>query len=553
MSATRLQDVRFFEGAQNVLIAHSAFHVETTQTTKATGFDVLKHIIAPSAFHNSGECSDPPRCHPRTREALLRTLMSWVRDELTHKAFIFWLNGSVGVGKSAIGRTVAEICEQERLLLATFFFGRSDSTRNNAKHFVTTLAYQIALAVPPARCGIEQAFEHDPVIYTRSLEVQIMKLVIEPLTAAARIYVPPLIVVDGLDECADRSMQCKILDIIHRTSVSLSAAGRRLIFLVGSRPEQEISLKFDSASLQGITLYYTLGDSDDSDHDIRRFLEDGFREIKKTHPLKSSLPSPWPSSNDINELVWRASGQFLYAHIVIDYTRNIRHRPIDRLAEVLALFVKQPNNPFKDLDVLYTHILSSVENVDCILEILGLHFTKFTGQGFAFGDIVHEKLGLNYEEVKWLFGDLSSVVDVVLTTPERGTYTWKLSLQHASLEEFLTNEHRSRQFFVDVEPNFVEWVSWVLCNDLVDHPQPVDDLELAFRRLKSCNSQEFHDVLRDYSLGLLLSKPSLQACAPIGDLVHSMITQIQKMVFEDAQLLYESQLRVFESQVRLSP
>ncbi|CAA7264508.1 unnamed protein product [Cyclocybe aegerita] len=549
MSATRLQDVRFFEGARNVFIANSAFHVETT---KPSGFDVLKHIIAPSAFHNSGECYDLPRCHPRTREALLRTLMSWVCEGLDRKAFVFWLNGSVGVGKSAIGRTIAEMCERERLLLSSFFFSRSDPTRNNAKLFVTTLAYQVALAVPPARRLIEQAFEDDPVIHTRSLEAQMMKLVIEPLkqAAAARIYIPPLIVVDGLDECVDRSMQCKILDIVHRASISLAAAGRRLIFLVGSRPEQEISLRFDSASLQDITICYTLGDSDDSDHDIRRFLDDGFSEIKKSHPLKSSLPSSWPNSDNINELVWRASGQFLYAHIVIDYTRNIRHRPIDRLSEVLALFVKQANNPFKDLDVLYTHILSSVENVDRVLEILGLHFAKFTSKGFAFSDIVHDRLGLDYEDVKLLFGDLSSVVDVV-TTPERGSYTWKMNLQHASLEEFLTNQHRSRQFFVNVEPSVVEWVSWVLQNDLVDHPQHVDDLELAFRRLKSCKSQEFHNVLRDYHLGFLLSKPSLQACAPIGDLVYFTIAQIQMMAFKDSQLLYESQLRVFESQVQL--
>ncbi|KAJ3510165.1 hypothetical protein NLJ89_g4835 [Agrocybe chaxingu] len=454
-----------------------AFRVEITQST---GIEGLKLVIAPSAFHNSGECYDPPRCHPRTRKALLGRIMSWVRGVIDTEAFIFWLNGSVGVGKSAIGQTIAEICEREGLLLASFFFGRWDPARNNAKHFVTTLAYQVALAVPHARYCIEQAFEHDPVIHTRSLETQMMKLVIEPLgrATAVQIGIPPLVVVDGLDECADRFMQCKILSIIHQASWSLAAIGHRLIFLVGSRPEQELSLQFYSSPIQDITIHYTLGDCVDSDDDVRRFLEDRFESIKKSHPVENSIPSSWPWSEDINELVWRASGQFLYAHIVIEYTNSIRHHPIDRLAELLTLSSRQANNPFADLDVLYTHIFSSIQSVDSVLKILGLCLAKFSSEDLALSDIVRNRLGLGYEDVKLLFGDLSSVVDIVYTS-ERGSSTWEMNLQHASLQEFLTNQHRSGQFFVDIESSVVEWVTWVIRNDLVDHPQHVDDLEFS--------------------------------------------------------------------------
>ncbi|CAA7264524.1 unnamed protein product [Cyclocybe aegerita] len=152
-------DVRFFEGAHNVFIANSAFHVETSQPTRFSGW---KDVISPSAFHNSGERYEPPRCHPGTREALLGRIMSWVRGDIDTEALIFWLNGYVGVGKSAIAQTIAEICEREGLLLASFFFGRSDPARNDAKFLVTTLAYQIGLAVSPARHRIEQALNMIP-------------------------------------------------------------------------------------------------------------------------------------------------------------------------------------------------------------------------------------------------------------------------------------------------------------------------------------------------------------------------------------------------------
>ncbi|CAA7264513.1 unnamed protein product [Cyclocybe aegerita] len=177
-TAPRRQDVRFFEGAHNVFIADSPFRIETTPSA---GFKNWKEVIAPSAFHNSGERYEPPRCHPGTREAILEKIMSWVRGEIDVETFVFWLNGSVGVGKSAIGQTIAEMCEEYGLLLASFFFSRSDLTRNNTKFLITTLAYQIGLSVSHARHRIEQAFEHDPVVHTRSLETQMKKLVIEPL------------------------------------------------------------------------------------------------------------------------------------------------------------------------------------------------------------------------------------------------------------------------------------------------------------------------------------------------------------------------------------
>ncbi|CAA7260503.1 unnamed protein product [Cyclocybe aegerita] len=215
-----LQTVGVFEGSRNVSLANSSVHIEDRlEAIHPVSFSIWKSVIAPSAFHNSDEKYNPPRCHPRTREALLGKIMSWVRGEIDTQPLVFWLNGLVGVGKSAMGQTIAEICEQEGLLPASFFFSRSNLTRNNRNLFVTTLAYQIALAVPHARRCIELAFEHDPVINTQSLETQVRKRVIEPL------------------------------DIINQASDSIRASGGRLIFLVTSRSEQEIALKLHSVPM----------------------------------------------------------------------------------------------------------------------------------------------------------------------------------------------------------------------------------------------------------------------------------------------------------------
>ena len=62
--------------------------------------------------------------------------------------FIMWLYGAAGAGKSAIAQTIAELCEEYKILLASFFFFRADSLRSNSKQLVATIAHQIATVIP---------------------------------------------------------------------------------------------------------------------------------------------------------------------------------------------------------------------------------------------------------------------------------------------------------------------------------------------------------------------------------------------------------------------
>ncbi|KAF8159159.1 hypothetical protein B0H34DRAFT_796458 [Crassisporium funariophilum] len=132
------------------------------------GSALLRGAIAEGAFHDSRERFDPPKCHPGTREAVLKTIMAWITDE-QQEAFILWLFGPAGAGKSAVAQTIAEMCQEAGLLLASFFFSRTIPTRNNDKRLIATIAYQIALAIPTTRPLIEAAIERDPVILSRSL------------------------------------------------------------------------------------------------------------------------------------------------------------------------------------------------------------------------------------------------------------------------------------------------------------------------------------------------------------------------------------------------
>jgi sigma54-dependent transcription regulator len=82
------------------------------------------------AFHDSDELYDEPKCHPNTRVAVLDDIMKWVIESEAAGDFMMWLFGPAGAGKSAIAKRIAELAAEKGLLIGTFFFSRTSSTRN---------------------------------------------------------------------------------------------------------------------------------------------------------------------------------------------------------------------------------------------------------------------------------------------------------------------------------------------------------------------------------------------------------------------------------------
>lgn len=93
-----------------------------------------------------------------------------------------WLSGPAGAGKSAIAQTLAEDFYSQGRLVASFFFSRSDSTRNHARSLVATIAYQLYTLIPPvARSLFSRIIDADPLIFTKSILTQFEILVVNPL------------------------------------------------------------------------------------------------------------------------------------------------------------------------------------------------------------------------------------------------------------------------------------------------------------------------------------------------------------------------------------
>ena len=378
--------------------------------------------------------------------------MDWICGlwEEDRDAVILWFYGPAGAGKSAIAGKIAELCQLEKRLLASFFFSRADPTRNNHRSLIATIAYQIAINFPTTRGKMAAAIEHDPLLFTRSLESQATSLIVEPFrelidmgyfdTTSPR----RLIIIDGLDECDTATVQCNVLDVV---SLLFRKYRLPLIILIASRPERHLTHSFNNESLSKFHTTLALDNTYKPDDDIRLFLADNFRRVKDIHPMRRYLDPSWPSDVVLDDLVKKSAGQFIYALTVVKYVSSIRHHPADRLNFVLG--IRPPRHthemPFGQLDALYQHIFSVVVDRKTLLLILGFHFAIWTedfGEPFTLQDI-EMFLQLDRGYIEFLLGDLNSVIIIFYTEPY-------IHILHASLRDFLLDATRSKGFHINL-------------------------------------------------------------------------------------------------------
>ncbi|KAF8964592.1 hypothetical protein BDZ97DRAFT_1919012, partial [Flammula alnicola] len=370
---------------------------------KCIGWEILQQNVAPGAFYDAAERGDPPKCHPDTRLAILAKITEWIKDLDSRRQFFIWLYGPAGVGKSAIAQTIAEMCAREALLAASFFFSRTVSGRNNETRFIASVAYQLSLSIPKIRERVITAVEQDPMIFSRTVITQMRVLVVEPLNEATKdeeldgqalSVRPGFVVVDGLDECHDDTAQTAILDALA-----------------------------DSSVMQGLAL----DDNYQSDEDIRTFLRSKFKDIRRFHPAGGDLPPGWPSEEDTESLVEKSSGQFIYAATVGNPGKE---------------------TPFSELDGLYRLILSSVDDIQRVMEILTLLILS-RGECYLPLTVGFVEVFLGYDpgDVRTALTDMHALIQV----HPPGDDTNNLRIYHASLHDFLMDRSRSGDFFLNAK------------------------------------------------------------------------------------------------------
>ena len=412
-------------------------------------------------MHDSAERDPPPRCHPGTREKATKDIVRWIKEP-NSSSTVLWISGRAGVGKSALMQRIAEL--DGIYFGGCFFFRRGAPGCNVKDHLFSTLAYQLATNVHGMLEPVDQAMVRDFSLPKKSAAVQLQRLIIEPMRL---LPIPhrPTIIIDGLDECEDFNSQRDILRLIGQVTKDRDIAVQ---FTIASRPEHQICEMFNEEPLLSKTRRLVLDQGYNTADDIKRYLREKFEEIhSRNKDIVAGVENPWPSKHDLEELVRRASGQFIYASTVIKFIGSDMdfHTPQEKV-EILLKRSPMQASAFSELDRLYTQILSLYPDLELLVHTLGvilaleilspLHLqpghlnspaliTVITGFGEGKVHRVLRALQSAMEIQK------EPVFDDASDNEPNGTHVQWVKLSHRSFHDFLTDRARSGPYFIDTD------------------------------------------------------------------------------------------------------
>jgi len=359
-----------------------------------------------------------------------------------------------GTGKSTISRTVARYFADQRRLGASFFFSRGQGDLGHAEKFFTTIASQIAHALPTLKRHICKAVAEDHRIGTQGLSEQWKKLIFRPLSKLENSLsqrLPIILVIDALDECEreDRKDDTRVILRLLAEAKDLPTIQLR-IFLT-SRPGVSIYHSFSVMSKfthQDCILHHI--SKDIIEHDILIFIRYEFERIRKKRLL-----SNWPKVEDINSLARDANGLFIYAATICRFVD--RRHPKKQLSIILQCMGSSPltlqTSPTQSLDEMYSQVLKSSISMNYDKEdreeILDL-FKQTVGSIVILSNTLSTTaltslLDLLIRDVDEILKHLQAVLDVpdALDLPVR--------LIHPSFRDFLLDKNRcsNLHFWVD--------------------------------------------------------------------------------------------------------
>ncbi|GLB38197.1 hypothetical protein LshimejAT787_0500620 [Lyophyllum shimeji] len=506
----------------------------TVTSSGREGRTALCRAGTPHAAFNSAARHPPPCCHPDTRKDLLGTIAAWhaaVRDgttwdQITPKdrpglpeqrpARILWLYGPAGAGKSAIAQTVAEICHEQKSLAASFFFTHGQHQHVAAHQFFPTIAHDISahgLGLQDVGVRIGRAVENDFQVFKKNFSTQARTWLLEPLRDANTSSTGGdhakacLVVIDGLDECIGLDAildQQGAMGSSVQKDATLSAqdtqellissimelfdeggggyADLPLSFLIVSRPEPHISKTFAQQPQAHHSL--AVGQTRQADLDVKDFLQSEFDRIRKSYEQSGwTFPDRWPTESDLQLLVMRSGGYFIYpktvlnfiaAHVDGDIDKDVGEdadkdvdeeyfSPLTRLRRVVrGVSADVGKNPFSNLDILYQRILSGslrrpVNRVD-LLRILGYILAQPPSQSrdiVLTPLVIAAVLNLTVQKVLPVLQRLHSILRIGSGATSPGSLPGTLQPQspieglHVSFADFLSDPKRAGEFSLD--------------------------------------------------------------------------------------------------------
>jgi hypothetical protein len=320
---------------------------------------------------------------------------------------------------------------------------------SHAGKFFTSLAVQLANAVPYLQTHICDAVRERSDIANLSLLDQWRELVIRPLNlvksdkpSSPSSY---LLIIDALDECDNEDHIRTILQLL---AEARSLTTVRIRLFLTSRPEVPIRhgiCAIPQAEHQDFVLHSIRPTI--VNHDISLFLEYKLGMIRQ----EWTLGADWPGEAVLRQLVLYASGLFIWAATACRFIREGRRFARKRLDTILKGSSSAITAPEEHLNEIYLavleHSISSdysheerKEVCDMLKHILGSTVVLLSPLSIsALSGLLH----VSKDEVDSTFNDLHAILDI----PNDATRP--LRLHHPSFRDFLLSKDRCGDFWVE--------------------------------------------------------------------------------------------------------
>ncbi|KIJ38608.1 hypothetical protein M422DRAFT_92583, partial [Sphaerobolus stellatus SS14] len=366
------------------------------------------------------------QCTQDTREDVIYTIMQWATNE--DSLPICWLNGPAGFGKSAIVQTVAERLAVRGTLAASFFFLRGAGLRTEFKRVLTTLAYHMTISIPAAKSVIQEALQRDPALPNYSIQDQFQQLIIAPVLKLIGQNHPKVVVIDALDECSEAKSIQAFINLL----VSLSSNDScPLRFLLASRGEDHIQNVFGGPDAKSVTKTLELEQFNSVD-DIHTFMKSSFANFHNQHSrVFQGVSEQWPSSEQLTELTNKSSGVFIFAATVVSFITEEKGSPQQKLEQVLTAHT--------GLDPLYSQVLNAASwhgDLNKVLAVIILLHEQLSIA--ALSDLIE----IRVMDIVSCLLEIQSIVKIPVTNDGI------VQLNHASLQDFLLDKKRSKEYHI---------------------------------------------------------------------------------------------------------
>ena len=376
-------------------------------------------VIRSLKIANTGE-NQHQTCADNTRVHILQDIHTWAEDTTT-KSQIFWLADLAGTGKSTVAKQIVKDRQKAAMPVASFFFStNSVDTLSNAK-FCPTIAAKLAELrdFGSFRSTLAEALRQKLTVETSDFGDQFEGLLYAPLK---KTDMPLLIIVDALDEC-DKRGRSELLSVLLSKLVELPMVK----IMITSRPEPDIVELLQKREVIRSSDIRGSGNADSSIQDVLRYVSYSFANSDRLRRFQSHVP----------KVAEAANGLFIYASTACEHLKNSPRLK----AELKAL------DRIRGLDDLYSRIMKRAipENDDELYQAVSsiLQIVLAAQRPLSILEI-EELLGDEDLDIGFVVGTLASVLG-------RGAEDRPIEIFHPTFREYLTDENRSKAYFVNLK------------------------------------------------------------------------------------------------------